>query len=113
MPFAEALRGRTEEQQQPETQQVAVAGSATMEPSVPAALPQYEQQTTGQSIRSPDVNSLHLLKMLKIVLAEVEQTMKEFNSTVIEEYKIVVITKIVLNIMRKTTTRFHGHDLLY
>jgi hypothetical protein len=42
MSFAAALRGKTEEQQQPQTQQV--AGPATMEPRVPVGLPQQEQQ---------------------------------------------------------------------
>jgi hypothetical protein len=53
-----------------------------MEPRVPAALPQHEQQTTGQSVRAPNVNSLHLNKMLKVVVAVVQQIMKEFNGGV-------------------------------
>jgi hypothetical protein len=60
--FADALRGRAEAQQQPQTHQVALAGPATMELRVPVALPQYEQQTTGQSVRASNVNSLHLDK---------------------------------------------------
>jgi hypothetical protein len=55
--FPAALRGRTEEQQQPQTHQVAVAGLATIELRAPAALPQQEQQTRGQSVRVPNVNS--------------------------------------------------------
>jgi hypothetical protein len=74
MSFAEALRGRTEEQQQPPTHQV--AGPATMEPRIPTALPQHEQQTTCQSVRAPNLNSLHLDKMLKVVVAVVQQIMK-------------------------------------
>jgi hypothetical protein len=35
--LAAAVRGRTGEQQQPQTHQVAVVGPATMEPRVPAA----------------------------------------------------------------------------
>jgi hypothetical protein len=58
MSFAAALRGRREEQQQPQTHQVAVAGPATMEPRVLPSLPQHEQQTTGQSFRAPNVNSV-------------------------------------------------------
>jgi hypothetical protein len=53
MSFAVALRGRTEKQPQPETHQVAVAGPATLEPRVPAALPQHDQQITGKSVRAP------------------------------------------------------------
>jgi hypothetical protein len=56
MSFEAALQGKTEEQQQPRTQQV--AGPATMEPRVPVALYQQEQQKAGQSVRAPNVNSL-------------------------------------------------------
>jgi hypothetical protein len=73
MSFAAALRGKTEEQQ-PQTHQVAV--HATMEPSVPAALPKHEQQKTGQSVRAPNVNNLSLDKMLKIVVMVVHKNMK-------------------------------------
>jgi hypothetical protein len=62
MSFAAALQGKTEEQQQPWTHQV--AGPDTMEPRVPAALPQHEQQKTGQSVRASNVHSLSLDKML-------------------------------------------------
>jgi uncharacterized paraquat-inducible protein A len=44
------------------THQVAVSCPATMEPRVPAALPQHEQQTTGQPVRAPNVNTLYLEK---------------------------------------------------
>jgi hypothetical protein len=98
--FAEALRGRTEEQQQ-QTHQVAVAGPATMEPRLPADLPQHEHQTTGQSVRAPNVRSLPLDKMLKVVVAVVQQIMKEFNGPLLEEAIIVAITKIVLNLMEQ------------
>jgi hypothetical protein len=54
--FVAALQGRTEEHQQLQTRQVAVACTAKMEPRVPAALPQYEQQTTGQSVQAPERN---------------------------------------------------------
>jgi hypothetical protein len=101
MSFAEALRGRTEEQQQPQTHQVAVAGPPTVEPRVPAALPQHEQQTRGQSARTPNVNCLPLDKILKEVVAVVQQPLTEFNGTVLEEAKILAITKIVLNLMEQ------------
>jgi hypothetical protein len=91
--YEAALRGRTEEQQ-PQTHQVAVADPSTMEPRVPAALPQHEQKTTGQSVRAPNVDSLHLDKMLKVVVAVVQHIMKVFNDTVLEEAKIVAITEI-------------------
>jgi hypothetical protein len=101
MCFAEALRGRAEEQQQPQTHQVAVAGPATMGSRVPAALPQHEQQTTGQSVRAPNENRLHLDKTLNVVVAVVQQIRKEFNDVVLEEAKIVAITKMVLNLMEQ------------
>jgi hypothetical protein len=91
MSFAAALRGRTEEQQQSQTHQVAVAGPATMEPRVPVALPQHEQQITGQLVRAPHVNSLYLEKMLKAVVAIVEQIMKGFNGAVLEEASCYVL----------------------
>jgi hypothetical protein len=72
-----------------------------MEPRVPAALPQHEEQTTGQSVRAPNVNSLHLDKMLKVVVAVARQIMTEFNGVVLEVAKIVAITKIVLNLMEQ------------
>jgi hypothetical protein len=96
MSFAAALRGKTEEQQQPQTHQVAVAGPAKMEPRVPATLPQHEQQTTGQSVWATNVNSLLLGKMLSVVVTVVQQIMAEFHGAVLEEDKIVAITKIVL-----------------
>jgi hypothetical protein len=95
MPFAAALRGKTEEQQ------VVVAGPATVEPRVPAALPQHEQQTTGQSILAPNVNSLPPDKMLKVVVTVVQQIMTKFNRAVLEEAKTVAITNISLNNMEQ------------
>jgi hypothetical protein len=41
--FTAALRGRKEEQRQPQTHQVAVSSTATMEPGFPAPLPRHEQ----------------------------------------------------------------------
>jgi hypothetical protein len=96
---AAALQGMTEKQQQSQTHQVAVAGPAETEPRVPAALPQHEQQTTGQSVRATNVNSLSLDKMLKVVVTVVQQIMTECNGAVLEEAKTVAITKIVLNLM--------------
>jgi hypothetical protein len=101
---AAALRGRTEEQQQPQTHQVdqvAVAGPATMEPRVPAALARHEQLITGQSVRALNVNSLPLDKMLKALVTVVQDIMTEFISAVLEEAKIVVIAKVVLNLMEQ------------
>jgi hypothetical protein len=63
MSLAAGVRGKTEEQhQQPQTHQETVAVSATMEPRVPEASTQHEQQTTGQSVRARNVNILALEK---------------------------------------------------
>jgi hypothetical protein len=72
-----------------------------MEPRVPAALLQQEQQTTGQSVRAPNVNSLPLDNMLRVVATVVVQIMTEFNGAVLKEAKIVAITKIVINLMEQ------------
>jgi hypothetical protein len=57
--------------------------------------------------------------MLRIVAA-VQQFMAKFNGAVSDEEKIVAITKIVSNLMKKIMTKIHtrklpkiGHDLLY
>jgi hypothetical protein len=58
------------------------------------------QQETGQSVWAPNVNSQPLDNMLRVVTV-VQQIMTEFNGAVSEEDKIVVITKIVLNLMKQ------------
>jgi hypothetical protein len=103
MSLSAALRGRTEEQQQPQTHQVAVAGPATIEPRVPVALPQHENQTTSQSDRAPDIKSLPRDKMLKVAETVVEQIMTESNNAVLEEAKILAITKIFINLMEQNS----------
>jgi hypothetical protein len=75
-----------------------------MEPRVPAALPQQQQQTTRQSVWAPNVNSLPLVKILQLVGTVVQQIMTEFNGTVLEEAKTVSITESVLNL-----TKQNGH----
>jgi hypothetical protein len=87
MPFAAALRGKTEEQQQPQTHQV--SDPATMEPRVPVALLRQEERKGGQLVRAPNVNSLSLDKMLKVVVTVVHQIMTESNGAVLEEAKIL------------------------
>jgi hypothetical protein len=67
-----------------------VAGSATLEPSVPATLPQHEQGKTGQLVWAPNVNSLSLDKVLKIVVTVVQQILTETNDAVLEEAKIAL-----------------------
>jgi hypothetical protein len=99
MTFAAALRGKTEEQQQPQTHQV--AGPDTMEHRVPATLPQHDQQITDQSVQAPNVNSLSLDEMLEVTVMVVQQIMSESNGTVLEGAKILAITKIVLNLIEQ------------
>jgi hypothetical protein len=65
--FVAALRGSTEQQQWPQTHQVEVAGPATMELRVHAPLHQHKQQAAGQLVEAPNVNSLPLDNMLRIV----------------------------------------------
>jgi hypothetical protein len=105
MSFSAALRGKTEDLQQPRTHQM--AGPDTMEPRVPAASPQHEQQIASQSVRAPNINSLSLDKTLKVAVTVVQQILTESNVTVLEEAKIMAITKIVLNLMGKMATRIH------
>jgi hypothetical protein len=99
MSFAAVLLGKTEEEQQPQIHQV--AGLATMEPRVPAALSQHEHKKTCQSVRAPNVNILSLDKMLKVVVPVVQQIMTQSNGAVLKEAKILVITKTVLNLMEQ------------
>jgi hypothetical protein len=72
---------------------VAVTGPTTMEPRVPAALPQHEQQLTSHSDWTTRVNSVPLDNMLRVV-TEVQQIMGKFNGAVSDKVKILAITKI-------------------
>jgi hypothetical protein len=96
MSYTAVLQGKTEEQQQPQTPQMEVACSTTMETSVPVTLPQ-EQQTTGQSVQATNVNNLSLDKMLKVAVMVVQQIMTESNGAVLQEAKTLAIIKTVLN----------------
>jgi hypothetical protein len=71
-----------------------------MEPRLPMPLYQHEQQATGQSVGDPNVNSLPLDNMSRIVIV-VQQFMTEFSGAVSEEEKIMAITNIVLNLMNQ------------
>jgi hypothetical protein len=62
------------------------------------ALSQQEQQKAGQSVRAPNVNSLSLDKMLKVVVTVVQHIMADSNCTVLEETKILTITKMFLRV---------------
>jgi hypothetical protein len=72
-----------------------------VEPRVPVALCQQEQQKVGQSVRAPNVNSLSLGKILKVVVMVVQQIMTESNGAVLVETRIFAITNIVLNLMER------------
>jgi hypothetical protein len=95
----EVLHGRAD-QQQPAAHQVVVAVLGALKPRASAPLPQLNQQTTGQSVPAPNVNSLPLDNMLRVVTV-VQQIMTGCNGAVSEEDKIVDITKIVLNLMKQ------------
>jgi hypothetical protein len=92
---------RTEQQQRPQTHEVEVAGPATMEPMVPLPLHQHEQLATGQSVRTPSVNSLPLDNIMLRIVTAVQQFRTELNGAVSEEEKMVAITKIVLNLIKQ------------
>jgi hypothetical protein len=72
-----------------------------MEPRVPVALIQQEQQKAGQSVRAPNVNSLFQDKMLNVVVTVVQQIMTASSGAVLEEAKILAIIKIVFNLMEQ------------
>jgi hypothetical protein len=65
-----------------------------MEPRVPAALPQQQQQTTYQSVRAPNVKGSSLNKMLNVVIMVIQQIMPESNSAVLEETKYWILQKL-------------------
>jgi hypothetical protein len=71
-----------------------------MEPRLPVALPQHEQQRS-QSVWAPNLNCQPLDKISKVVVTVVQQIMTEFNDAVLEEAKIVAITKIVLSLIEQ------------
>jgi hypothetical protein len=100
--FAAALQGSAAQQrQQLQARQSPVADPlAGANHSAPAP---GSQQTAGQSVRAPTVSSQPQDNMLRVVTA-VQQIMTEFNGALSEEDKIVVITKIVLNLLKQ-----HGH----
>jgi hypothetical protein len=67
----------------------------------PSCLVVIKRQTSGQSVQAPNVNSLPQDKMLRAVIAVVQHCMTEFNGTVLDEAKIVAVTKIVLTVMEQ------------
>jgi hypothetical protein len=98
--YSVALRNKTEEQQQPRTYHM--AGPDKFEHRVPAALPKHKQKKTSQSIRVPNINSLSMDKILKVVVTVVQQIMTESNGAMLEEAKVLAITRIVLNPMEQS-----------
>jgi hypothetical protein len=58
------------------------------------------QQTTGQSVQAPLVNSQPLYNVLRVVTV-VQQIMTEVSDDLSEEEKIVAIIKIVLKLMNQ------------
>jgi hypothetical protein len=98
--FAAALRGKSEDQQQPAARQVmAASGAPQTRTSAPPPLP--KQQPTGQSAQACNVNSLPLDNMLRAITV-VQQIMAEFSGAVPKQDKILAITKIVLDLMEQT-----------
>jgi hypothetical protein len=96
--LAAALRGSTPQQHQLQAPQIPTAGGPiTEKQSVPAPV---DPQQSGQSVRAHNVNSKPLDNILRVVTA-VQQIMREFSGDVSEEDKIVIITKILLNLMKQ------------
>jgi hypothetical protein len=60
-------------------------------------LPQYEIQRTGLSVQAPNLTNTDMLKTTNVV----QQIFTELSEAVTEKYKIMVITKIVLNIIKQ------------
>jgi hypothetical protein len=58
-----------------------------------------QAKPAGQSVQTSNVNSTSLDDMFKVATV-VQQIMTELNGAVLEEGKIVVITKIVLSLMK-------------
>jgi hypothetical protein len=59
-----------------------------------------QDKPAGQSVQTSSVNSVSLDGMFKVATV-VQQIMTELNGAVLEEGKIVAITKIVLNLMKR------------
>jgi hypothetical protein len=75
--------------------------AATMELWVSVHLHQHKQQATGQSVGGPNVNSLPLHNNMLRTLIVAQQFMTEFIGAVLDEEKIVAITKIILNLTKQ------------
>jgi hypothetical protein len=97
--FAAALRGSGDQQQQPQASQVPVSPPPT--PAKQNIRAPALQQTTGQSVPAPLVNSQPIDNMLRVVTV-VQQIMTEVSGAMSEEEEeIVAITKIVLKLMNQ------------
>jgi hypothetical protein len=82
--FAAALQNKAKQQHQPHPHWVPVADPATVEkPSVPAPV---WQQNAGQSVLAPDIKSLPMDNIFRVVPV-IQQIMTEFNGAVSEEAK--------------------------
>jgi hypothetical protein len=99
--FAAALRGHAQSQE-PQVIQAQHPHPVTVEGREQVQPPRQHQQPTqqtGQSVQATSVKSSSLDDMFRVASA-VQQIMTELNDAVSEEEKIVVITKIVLNLMK-------------
>jgi hypothetical protein len=91
--FAEALQSKVDQNQQSHQQRhIAVAA--------PAAMDQKRVQTPGQSVPTPNVNSVPIDNMVR-AFTVVQQIMAEFNNAVSMEAKAQAITRIVLIFMEQ------------
>jgi hypothetical protein len=88
--FAVALRGQADQQ----LHQEAAASASNRKP------PKTKQQEPGQSVLAPSVNSEPLDNMFRTVTV-VKEIMAELMADVAEEAKILAITKMLFNLMKK------------
>jgi hypothetical protein len=91
--FATAVRGSAVQHQ---TRQVPAAEPAA---EVKTTSPRAPHQKPGQSVPAPTVNSqpLHVVRVVTVV----QQIMTELTGAVSEEEKIMAITRIVFNLMKR------------
>jgi hypothetical protein len=103
--FAEALQNTADQPQQQAHPLLVAYQNITKQPR---ALTPPKQQQTGQSLPAPNINSLPLDNIFRVVTV-VQRMMPGLNGAVSEEEKILVmtITKIVTNLVKKLVSRVH------
>jgi hypothetical protein len=104
MSFAEALQSKADQTQQSHPSQAAAASTFTVDQ--PRVHTSSKWQQAGQSAPAQIVNSSPRDNMVRVVTV-VQQFMTEYNGAVSKEAKIQAISKIVLTLLEKMTSRVH------